>query len=93
MWFKQQSPYGDSSHMQISTIGLDIAKNVFQVHGIDAAEGVVVRKQLRRGSNAIPKCVSPISRVGSDIFAGSRTMPNTSTHFVKRVCRIRPTRC
>jgi hypothetical protein len=30
--------------MQISTIGLDIAKNVFQVHGIDAAEKVVVRK-------------------------------------------------
>src|ERR1700688_2415104 len=35
-------------HMQIATIGLDIAKNVFQVHGIDAAERVVVRKQLRR---------------------------------------------
>src|SRR5204863_5055541 len=35
--------------MQISTISLDIAKNVFQVHGIDAAEKVVVRKQLRRG--------------------------------------------
>src|SRR5262249_7094 len=34
--------------MQISTIGLDIAKNVFQVHGIDAAEKVVVRKRLRR---------------------------------------------
>jgi transposase len=34
--------------MQITTIGLDIAKNVFQVHGIDAAEKVVVRKQLRR---------------------------------------------
>ena len=34
--------------MQIATIGLDIAKNVFQVHGIDAAENVVVRKQLRR---------------------------------------------
>ena len=34
--------------MQISTIGLDIAKDVFQVHGIDAAEKVVVRKQLRR---------------------------------------------
>ena len=30
--------------MQISTIGLDIAKNVFEVHGIDAAEKVVVRK-------------------------------------------------
>ena len=35
--------------MQITTIGLDIAKNVFHVHGIDAAEKVVVRKQLRRG--------------------------------------------
>jgi transposase len=35
-------------HMQITTIGLDLAKNVFQVHGIDAAENVVVRKQLRR---------------------------------------------
>ena len=32
-------------YMQISTIGLDIAKNVFQVHGIDAAEKVVVRKR------------------------------------------------
>jgi hypothetical protein len=27
--------------MQVTTIGLDIAKNVFQVHGIDAAEKVV----------------------------------------------------
>jgi transposase len=35
--------------MQITTIGLDIAKNVFQVHGFNATEKVVVRKQLRRG--------------------------------------------
>ena len=34
--------------MQISTIGLDLAKHVFQVHGIDADEKIVVRKQLRR---------------------------------------------
>jgi len=34
--------------MQITTIGLDIAKNVFQVHGIGIGERVVVRKQLRR---------------------------------------------
>ena len=34
--------------MQITTLGLDIAKNVFQVHGIDASEKVFVRKQLRR---------------------------------------------
>jgi len=35
--------------MQITTIGFDLAKNVFQFHGIDAAEKVVVRKPLRRG--------------------------------------------
>jgi len=48
--------------MQITTIGLDIAKNVFQVHGIDAAEKVVVRKQLRRAQvmkffAALPPCL------------------------------------
>jgi transposase len=34
--------------MQITTVGLDLAKRVFQVHGIDAAGEVVVRKALRR---------------------------------------------
>jgi hypothetical protein len=32
----------------ISTIGLDIAKSVFQVHGVDAAGQVVIRRQLKR---------------------------------------------
>lgn len=32
----------------ISTIGLDIAKSVFQVHGVDTAGQVVIRRQLRR---------------------------------------------
>jgi transposase len=32
----------------IKTIGLDIAKSVFQVHGVDADGGVVVRRQLKR---------------------------------------------
>ena len=48
--------------MQITTIGFDIAKNVFQIHGIDAAEKVVIRKQLRRGQvlkffAALPPCL------------------------------------
>jgi hypothetical protein len=30
--------------MEITTIGLDLAKRVFQVHGVDAAGRVVVRK-------------------------------------------------
>ena len=33
---------------QITTIGLDIAKSVFQVHGIDAQGNVIVRRQLKR---------------------------------------------
>jgi len=33
---------------EIVTIGLDIAKSVFQVHGVDAAGQVVVRRRLRR---------------------------------------------
>ena len=34
--------------MDVTTIGLDLAKSVFQVHGVDAAGQTVVRKQLRR---------------------------------------------
>jgi transposase len=34
--------------MEITTIGLDLAKNVFQVHGINGVGEVVVRKTLRR---------------------------------------------
>ena len=31
----------------ITTLGLDIAKSVFQVHGVDADGRVVVRRQLK----------------------------------------------
>ena len=34
---------------KISTIGLDLAKHVFQVHGVDEEDKVLVRKRLRRG--------------------------------------------
>jgi transposase len=32
----------------ITTIGLDIAKSVFQVHGVDAEGKVIIRRQLKR---------------------------------------------
>jgi transposase len=35
---------------EISMIGLDLAKNVFQVHGVDVLGKVVLQKQLRRGA-------------------------------------------
>ena len=34
--------------MKVSTVGLDLAKNVFQVHAIDDVGEVVVRRALRR---------------------------------------------
>jgi transposase len=56
--------------MQITTIGLDIAKNVFQVHGIDVDEKVVVRKQLRRGQvirffQALSPCLVGLEACGT----------------------------
>ncbi len=46
----------------ITTIGLDIAKSVFQVHGVDAAGEVVIRRQLKRRSvlaffQKLPPCL------------------------------------
>jgi hypothetical protein len=32
----------------VTTVGLDIAKSVFQIHGVDAAGNVIVRRQLKR---------------------------------------------
>ena len=46
-----------------TTIGLDIAKSVFQVHGVDAAGQVVIRRQLKRRYvlaffEKLPPCLS-----------------------------------
>lgn len=38
----------ETSMTQVSTIGLDLAKNIFQAHGADAAGSVVFRRKLRR---------------------------------------------
>ena len=47
---------------EVSTIGLDIAKSVFQVHGVDADGAVVIRKRIGRAKvleffAALPLCV------------------------------------
>jgi transposase len=34
--------------MNIKRVGIDLAQQVFQVHGVDSREKVVLRKQLRR---------------------------------------------
>src|SRR3979490_46575 len=55
---------------EISAIGLDLAKNVFQVHGVDASGGVVLRRQLRRGAvekffAQLPPCTVGVEACGS----------------------------
>jgi transposase len=57
--------------MQVSTIGLDLAKNVFQLHGVDAGERVVLAKAVRRGQvlsafGKLPPCL-----VGMEACAGA----------------------
>jgi len=54
-----------------TTIGLDLAKNVFQVHGVDGCGEVVIRKQLRR-SQVLPffEKLSPCL-IGMEACAGS----------------------
>ena len=44
-----KAPQLEEPSMQtVTTIGLDIAKSVFQVHGIDAEDRVIIRRQLKR---------------------------------------------
>jgi transposase len=60
---------------EVNTIGLDIAKSVFQVHGIDSAGQVVVRRQLRRGEvlkffQKLPPCVVGMEACASSHYWG-----------------------
>jgi transposase len=55
---------------EISMIGLDLAKNVFQVHAVAASGGVVLRRQLRRGAvekffAQLPPCTVGMEACGS----------------------------
>ena len=60
----------EPSAMQVATIGLDLAKHVFQVHGVDAAGKVVLRRRLRRVQvveffAALPPCLVGMEACGT----------------------------
>ena len=47
---------------EVSTVGIDLAKSVFQVHGSDSSGTVIFRKKIRRDQvlaffSALPRCV------------------------------------
>jgi transposase len=55
--------------MQVTTIGLDIAKNLFQLHGVDARGRVVLRRRLTRAKVLtffanLPRCVIGLEACG-----------------------------
>jgi transposase len=78
--------------MSIVTIGLDIAKHVFQVHGVDADGKVVLRRQLRRdGVVEFFKC-QPRCLVGVEACASAHHWARLIAAFGHEVRLIPPTR-
>jgi len=56
--------------MKITTIGIDLAKNVFQIHGVDAHGNAVLRKKLDRSKMAaffirLQPCLIGVEACGS----------------------------
>jgi transposase len=67
--------------MEISTIGLDLAKSIFQVHGVDTTGEAVVRKALRRSQMLpffakLPPCLVGMEACG------------TSHHWARELTRL-----
>ena len=72
----------------IPTIGLDLAKTVFQVHGVDAAGNAVVKRQLRRGQvleffKKQPPCLVGMEACGTSHY-WARELANLG-HTVKQM--------
>jgi len=63
------------------TIGVDLAKNVFQVHGVDATGAVVIRRQLRRGQMLAFFEKHPACLVGMEACA-------TSHHWARELVKL-----
>ena len=55
---------------QVVTVGLDLAKPVFQVHGVDGTGEVVVRRRLRRGQLLAFFAKLPACLIGMDGWVG-----------------------
>ena len=60
---------------EITTVGLDLAKNAFQAHGADASGRAVLRKKLRRDQllaffSQLPRCLVAMEACGGAHFWG-----------------------
>jgi transposase len=75
---------------EISTIGLDLAKSLFQIHGIGSEDHVVVRRQLRRGEvlgffARLPRCL-----IGMEACSGAHYWAREITALGHEVRLIPP---
>jgi transposase len=67
--------------MNISTIGIDLAKNVFQVHGVDAQGDVVVVRKLRRAQVVAFFAKVPVCLIGMEACA-------TAHHWARELTKL-----
>jgi len=66
---------------EVTTIGLDLAKNVFQIHGVDASGRIVVRRQLRRSQ------VLPFFEKQAPCLVGIEACA-TSHHWARQIAKF-----
>ena len=76
--------------MQVVRIGLDLAKYVFEVHGVDGQENVVIRKTLRRGSVSTFFANLPPCLVGMEASNGAHYWARVLTELGHKVRLISP---
>jgi transposase len=60
-----------ASTMKITTVGIDLAKNVFQMHGVDERGRAVLRKQLGREQVSIFFANLPPCLIGLEACASA----------------------
>jgi transposase len=76
--------------MKITTVGIDLAKNVFQVHGIDQRGKAVLRKQLRRAQVAVFFGNLPPCMIGMEACASAHHWARTLQGFGHTVRLMAP---
>ena len=67
--------------MKITTVGIDLAKNLFQIHGVDERGKAVLRKQLRRAQVAVFFCNLPPCVIGMEACASAHYWGRTLSRF------------
>jgi transposase len=76
--------------MDITTVGIDLAKNVFQVHGVDARGKAVLRRQLRREQMAAFFVNLPPCLIGMEACASAHHWGGTLEGFGHTVRLMAP---